>query len=200
MSQHPSYLLWTDLETTGLYDGNKPPKLMEAAFVLLPFGDFDINNAQMIIQQTYMLMPNDVKALIPFIQDMHSKNGLIADCQEAHELPATGQYKVIAALREQGVDAKDFAFAGSGIAPFDLPLLREYMSDLYEYAHYAPFDLGTARRALQMLYPDTNLDNPNWSPADSTHRAFEDVVDELNEAQWYSKNFSLVSAFDASYL
>jgi len=117
-----------------------------------------------------------------FVVDMHTKNGLLKQSLDAYHEPWHAQDALMQGLKALGIGRFECAPAGSGIAPFDCPLMRIYMFELYNYLHYAPYDIGAGRRFMRMFM---NMESPE---EESAHRAMGDVEAQLREAQWWKKN------------
>lgn len=199
----PTYLLWVDLESVDTIENPTPPKLCEAAFLLLPYADFDPLHAQGEFGTVLHTDRSDwyeedgenltVKVL-PVIYEMHAKSGLLEDSLNAMPSATVGwvQACVMDLLHDAGVERGTVSFAGSGVAAFDIPLIRYWMPELYAFAHYAPYDIGTARRAFRMYWPEVQMTPPSASAgADKTHRAMDDIVAHLSEARYVRDNFLL---------
>lgn len=186
-----THLLHLDLETTGLWTApNEPPMVLEMAALLMPFGSLDPADALSSLDMVFPCPESTLQAMVPFVADMHTHNGLLSEVRDSTNCFGDAQQEVFAAFDLHDIDPAKVAMAGSGIAPFDVPLLRHWMFDLYSALHYAPYDLGTGRRTLTMLFgydPDTNYGLP-----ESNHRAMPDVLLQLAEARAIRDKWKLV--------
>lgn len=189
MSRHePKWWLWFDFETTGLWTAaDEPPQLLEMAAVLLPFGELDFEKGEVLTDTVFKCAEHHLQAMDSFVVDMHVKNGLLDEVRKSTTLPAQAELEVVRGLLEAGARKNEVALAGSGIAAFDVPLLRLYMFQLYDFVHYAPYDLGLGRRILNGLWSGLVGDAPGGD--DSDHRALGDVKLQLAEAAWYRDNY-----------
>lgn len=189
----PKWWLWFDFETTGLWNGpDEPPALLEMAAVLLPYGNLERQDATVLTNRVFSCRASTLQAMDTFVQDMHTRNGLLREVIDSSDLPEQSELDIVRALTvDFGAKRGEVCMAGSGIASFDVPLLRLNMFGLYNFLHYAPHDLGTGRRMLQDLWPDTDLSAAPGSSDESNHRALDDVWLQLAEARWYRENFSL---------
>lgn len=180
LDTHLTHWLWFDLETTGLWTDDGAPQILQIGGALLPFGDLDYPLWD--FQYTLYFAPEWVPTLNPYVIEMHTRSGLLAEAA-ASTLMNVGQLEamVLSKLEFYGVAPGNCAPAGSGIAPFDLPLLREHMPRLYRFLHYAPYDLGAGRRMLEALSTMDFADMPDHKGG---HTALGDVRAQLEQARW----------------
>lgn len=191
MSKQPlTHWLWFDYETTGLYQGNTAPALLEMAAILLPFGELDPDKGTVLTNRVFKAQQGTWLTLDPFVQKMHTANGLWAAAVSAPSAstPTVSMYEVLHGLEAHDIKPRQCAPAGSGIAPFDLPLMREKMTKLYDYLYYTPYDMGAGRRMLSSIWGATEVDEPDTDP---THRALDDVLGQLAEARQYRTGYRL---------
>lgn len=182
----PEYLLWFDYETTGLWTAaDEPPELLEMAAICLPYGEFNPANAVFSINRVFKCAAATIQSMNSFVIDMHVKNGLLQDVTAASRTPQQAEQEILAAFDDAEIAPKKVCAAGSGIAGFDMPLMRINQFELFEYLHYQAYDLGTAHRALRML--GVGIEAP-W--VDSIHRAYTDVLQQLEEARYLKEAFS----------
>lgn len=186
------YLLWVDLETTGLPEVH--PNVIDFTDVhLMEMGAIITDTSLNIIDnmaytEVVKMNPDIANALRAndFVREMHQKNGLIRDCLKATDTMEEIDAAVSEMMGEMGVKPGEFALAGSGIAAFDLPFIRTKMPQISEWLAYFPYDIGVFRRLMRSL-AGRSVVNPNLSSFgnDKLHRAFADVKAHLDEAITY---------------
>jgi oligoribonuclease (3'-5' exoribonuclease) len=184
-----TYLLWCDLETTGL--DLKADVILEAAFILTD------SNLDAKMQSHHLFPPSqagwDLLLANEFVRKMHAANGLVA------ELVSSGSrldWQAENAIRDHDVelegaisrhleDGDTLHLAGSGIAAFDRPLIDRDFPLVSHLLHYAPIDVGVLKRTWQMWagQPISTDD------ANKTHRAMADVEGHLREARLFRDEF-----------
>lgn len=151
-----SKLLWVDLETTGLdpfHDDILEIAVVESEFSD-PFGPWEF-----IIDTPVKLTPRE---LVPYIQAMHTANGLLADCMANGET-VTRAEDVILARMSPGTPL----IAGSSVH-FDLAFLRVHMPRLAARLHYRTYDV----RSIELFCQSLGM--PELEKGDA-HRAMADV-------------------------
>lgn len=177
-----THWLWFDYETDGLWrEAHEPPALIEMAVALLPFGE--LLDEQIIWRKSWVFKLNEVRMRMmdKFVLDMHINNGLLFESQKSGLKPEYAQERILIKMQELGIGPGRCALAGSGIAPFDVPLMREYQFPLYQHMYYTPYDLGAGRRALGAVM---NIDLSGMPDSTDGHRAMSDVMAQLKQARW----------------
>lgn len=185
--KHPDYLLWFDFETDGLWSTrDQPPKLLQMGGFVMPFGDFDSSLSLFDFEWDFGIDQHVVDSMDPYVRKMHTDSGLIDRCLTSVVTPEMASKRLMKFFLIEGIAAGNIGMAGTGIAPFDVPLLRHYMFDVYTYMHYAPYDLGTGRRMLELLGTKFPEDMPDSSGG---HTARADMEAALRQAHWLSEDW-----------
>lgn len=185
--KHPDYLLWFDFETDGLWSaGDKPPRLLQMGGFILPFDKFDTADAVFDFEWDFGITQQVVDKMDPHVRKMHTESGLIDRCLQSIITPKLAIKRLLAFFLKHEIAAGNIGMAGTGIAPFDVPLLRHYMFDVYTYMHYAPYDLGTGRRMLELLGAKFPSGMPDSSGG---HTARADMEATLRQARWLSESW-----------
>lgn len=195
MSQtYPRFLIWTDIETTGLPVGNdfSGVEVLEVAIIVT---DFDLTpkvGYEEIVTMT-PLIAERIRAN-PFVKEMHGKSGLLVDAVAAaregkNVTLADIENEILDILGEMG-DADSFMIAGSGVAAFDYPLIKAKMPTLAQWLAYYPIDIGIMRRSGKILAGREFVSHTAQSYGEAkVHRAMADVRAHLEEAGKYRQVF-----------
>lgn len=181
-------LFWTDIETTGLPTAAAPNDYstvypLEIAVILT---DLDLN--PLAGYQTVLRPTPEVVAKLrenPEVVEMHKTSGLLKDLKGETSTLAEAQADIIALLKDRTTfDKGEFAIAGSGVATFDLPLIRQHFPEVASWLAYFPFDVGIFRRLTKIYGHGQDVYNPHLASfgASKMHRALEDVKAHLEEA------------------
>jgi oligoribonuclease (3'-5' exoribonuclease) len=125
----------------------------------------------------------------PVIWEMHERSGLLEECRASdlltHEADVQLSEYVAGSVAKLGLSAKSLMLAGSGVSHFDFRFVRRQLWQTERWLHYAPFDIGLARRVFSVL-GGSWLSSPVLasSGAAKTRRALDDVLAHLEEARW----------------
>lgn len=196
----PKILVWCDTETTGL--DPKTHKLIEIAI-----GFTDVN-FEVLETLTFVLPCPDLESVYnetaPFVQEMHTKNGLWADVHAAtpvievkegmsHQDVLGQQWRVEikakAAIEQVIIEAMSRYGLGEnartrchGYNPaFDLGFLAENMPRLHRCFDHNKGDV----RALEHFCLLWGLEK--HKPVNHNHRALDDLLDEIEAAKHYRR-------------
>lgn len=179
-----TYLLWVDLETTGL--DLVDDEILEACFILT---DSDLNT-QWQAHTTFQPSKKGWDRLTSneFVRNMHADNGLIGDLVKKWGRPVGPsfmEFENSLLNKLNPLVGSTIHLAGSGVAAFDRPLINRDFPRVAKMLHYAPIDVGVLKRCWQMwIGSDITDDN-----AAKTHRAMSDVEGHLREARAFRHAF-----------
>lgn len=179
-SPDPKYYLWMDLETTGLDPAMDPP--LEVAVLVTTPDLIEVPGTRF-----QALMPLDEWARLrlsetPFVENMHKDNGLLSEIERGIPMMHEGvENSILSILQSLSDDPKPVFLAGTGVAAFDIHVLRTWMPRLADYLDYRTIDVGQIRRFLKYVL---NVKG-EWMPeeADNNHRAQGDLLNSLNQAR-----------------
>jgi len=165
MAPLPKYLLWLDLETTGLDPATT--SVLEVWWELTDWSLAPVASAHGVRHASW---GDGTAPMDDVVRDMHTKSGLIDACvtpSGAHDV-GTAMYRLVGLLLDIG---EPVALAGSGVAHFDRLVLAAQYPDVAAHLTYWSLDLGPIRRLAEGTgYGDLAL------PAiDIVHRAEADV-------------------------
>jgi len=175
MSNQREFLLWMDMETTGL----EPyvDDVLELAAVLTDTSLNELGTYESVVAV------NRVTALHRMISNsavekMHRDNGLL-DALRSKDLPRLGEVESeVVELIDRLAPNGTVYLAGSGVSHFDHHVIMAQMPALASKLHYAAIDVGSPRRMFQMA-----TGSPLVTANDrKTHRAMDDVRCHLEDA------------------
>jgi oligoribonuclease (3'-5' exoribonuclease) len=187
MSKYPTTLFWCDIETSGLpvHGDYTDVHLLEIAVILTDFNLSPFKGYQAVIKMTKpaadALRAND------YVRAMHTKSGLLKDCVQSPEAITMDQ-----AEREilELLDQDSYMIAGSGVAAFDHPFIKQKMWLLAEKLAYFPFDVGVLRRSSKILAGRDVVNPTLHSYGDAKeHRALADIKAHLAEGESFRDYF-----------
>lgn len=185
-------LCWLDIETTNLPKGNNwdDVSVLEIAVVVT---DFALNK-EAGMQAVVKITPEAAEQLRanPEVLKMHQENDLIKESIVATQTLAEVEQEIIELLRGTGLDEGEFMIAGSGVATFDLQLIKDKMPLFAKWLAYYPFDVGVLRRTVKILNGNRDLVpivKESFQEGVKKHRALDDVLAHLREAENYQTYF-----------
>jgi oligoribonuclease len=160
-------LLWLDLETTGL--DPRECKVLEIAVaqadLAAPFNTSLFYHA---------VIRHDGANLSPFILDMHTKNGLLAECATSGVLIEEVD-DLLASLVPQEERSEMPVLAGSSIH-FDHDFIRVHLPRFAERLSHRHYDVSAVKLFCE------SIGMPKLPRAEA-HRAREDVLESIRHAQ-----------------
>ena len=168
------YILWVDLETTGVEDMDE---IVEIGAILTNEHLEEIDRLEMIFGTSRIL-----SEIEPHVLQMHAENGLLyelngktmAEDREGEILSWLGQHGALKLGR--------LPIAGSGVGHFDRRFIRKYWPKLENRLQYWTYDVGVMRR-LWRLASGKTLGEDAFEG--KTHRAMDDIEQHLQEARLY---------------
>jgi oligoribonuclease (3'-5' exoribonuclease) len=195
---YPSVLLWLDMETTAL-----PPKgtndfsdvyVMEISVIAT---DFDLK--PYFGYEGVVGMTDEMKASLgrnPEVVQIHLKNGLLKASKESTDTLRVIESEIVGMLQNKTSQNKgEFIIAGSGVAAFDHPLIKEKMPELASWLTYYPADIGVVRRLSKILSGGRDVITPvqeSFAEGVKAHRSTPDVQADIKLAKEFQKLFHWV--------
>lgn len=173
-------LAWIDLETTGLNPARDV--VLEVACIVT---DDQLNEVARF--QRVLWTPLEYQHLTPFIQEMHTANGLWAEVKgpESHERWAV-ENELVTFLEHFAQGAQ---LAGSTIS-FDREFLRHHFPRVLDVLHYRNLDVSTLNEVARRFWPELHGSRPN-NPV-KAHRAMDDLEESIRVARHYIDRLAYV--------
>lgn len=173
-------IAWIDIETTGFTeldtDGVKRHKILEIGIILTNSNYEPYACHQVVIH-------HDKQDLLDLMDDyvlnMHTKNGLLADCEASTISEAQAEQQVLDFL---GKNISNFTAPLAGNTIFlDRAFIEGRMPELSRYLHYRNFDVSALKIFFSKLSPKLEYQK------DASHRAMDDIAMSLKEVQYYHR-------------
>jgi oligoribonuclease len=165
--------VWVDLEMTGLDPDSCA--IVEMAMIITDGNLSPIAQLERVIWQP----PEVLARTVPFVQDMHTKNGLFDKVRVSPYSVADVEREAVGLLA-QHVPYKQGILAGNSVHQ-DRRFFYKYMPSFESFLHYRQIDVSSLKVLVQ-----------NWGPKKAVfekqnerHTALEDIQQSLAEAAHY---------------
>ncbi|QIE02242.1 oligoribonuclease [Buchnera aphidicola] len=178
MKNNQNYLIWIDLEMTGL--NPKKHRIIEIATLITD------NYLNVVAEGPVISIYQKEKYILCMDQwniMTHTENGLIKRIKSSVYNEAMAEHKTITFLKKW-VPMKSSPMCGNSITQ-DRRFLFQYMPKLESYFHYRNIDVSTLK---ELFY--------RWNPVilknfkkQNTHRALEDIRESVLELNFYKNYF-----------
>lgn len=176
MAQNKEYLIWIDLEMTGL--DLEQDVIIEIATIIT---DQQLN----IIQEGPNLTLHQPEAVLSQMDEwntrQHHQSGL-ADQVRASCLSEEGAEHITLEFIKKYVPAAVSPMCGNSICQ-DRRFLWRYMPELEKYFHYRNLDVSTVKELARRWAPHLAYQK------ESSHRALDDIRQSIAELQYYRAHF-----------
>ena len=195
-------LIWIDLETTGLVPEKCEILELAVAFSTLeqPFVFADPNLASptytgrpvmserlRVFSWVFGLDMEEQARLDPFIKNMHTKNGLLAECCESNLGVKYAEDELLRIVPEV-TDKDDRPTLAGASVHFDLAFIRVHMPRLAKRLSHRVYDTSAIRLFCR------SLGMPKPPKGNEAHRATEDVYAAIEQArtckEWIDQGWS----------
>lgn len=176
-------ICWYDFETTGLDPAEDA--ILEVGFVLTTDDLTEILRWSSPI--AYGSFAETLRVSVdPVVRDMHDANGLWGLCASDTALPLSDVEQVWLHLLDHHSDeGEEIVGAGSGVASFDLQILKAQMPAVAQRLAYFSLDAGVVRRFAQRLGVE-----PPEQGSHGDHRALTDAANALELWRHYETQFA----------
>jgi len=176
MTTKKDYLIWLDLEMTGL----EPEQC-----VILEIGCLVTDSNLHTIAEGPVIAIHHPDAILDHMeawsQEQHGKSGLTQRCRESKVSLADAEAKTLAFLKEQA-EAKASPLCGNSIGQ-DRRFLYKYMPTLNEFFHYRNVDVSTIKELARRWYPASMAGPEKKNP----HSVLEDIRESIQELSHYRR-------------
>ncbi len=168
------YLVWLDLEMTGLSPDTD--LIIEIATAVT---DLNLNIVEEGPSIAIATSDKDLQRMSPFICDMHKRSGLITRIKQSSTSLAEAEQETLEFLKKY-VKQGYSPICGNSIC-LDRRFIVRYMPHLADYFHYRNLDVSSLKILAQSwgkgIVPEFKKQN--------THRAIEDVRESIAELKYY---------------
>jgi oligoribonuclease len=178
MAQDPNYLIWIDMEMSGL--NPEADRVLEIAIVVTDSQLLTVAEAPLkIVHQ-----PDEVlDRMDSWNKSTHRKTGLIDKVKAARQSEAEVEAELIAFLA-QYLPEKTSPMCGNSICQ-DRRFLARYMPRLEAFFHYRNLDVSTLKELAKRWKPGIMAGLTKHGK----HEAMADIYESIEELKYYRDNF-----------
>ena len=178
MAQNQNYLIWLDMEMTGLVP--ETDRIIEVAMVIT---DNDLNTVAeaptLVVHQ-----PDSVlDAMDNWNKSTHGKSGLI-DRIKVSTLDEAHVEEAFLAFLKEHVPVRTSPMCGNSICQ-DRRFMARWMPKLEDYFHYRNLDVSTLKELAKRWKPEV----AQGIKKHGKHEALADIYESIEEMKHYRDNF-----------
>lgn len=178
MAQNQNYLVWLDMEMTGLFPDTD--RIIEVAMVIT---DNDLNT----IAEAETLVVHQPDSVLEEMDNWnkstHAKSGLIERIKVSTFDEAYVEEKFLAFLKEH-VPTRTSPMCGNSICQ-DRRFMARWMPKLEDYFHYRNLDVSTLKELAKRWKPDM----AKGVKKHGKHEALADIYESIDELKHYREHF-----------
>lgn len=176
------YLLWLDIETTGLNPSQHV--IIELAYVLT---DFNIKN--IFKEKDYIINPDDtieniISNMDPWCIEQHTKSNLLSKIKESKYSVEQVENLILNDLHTFLPENSKIYLAGNSVH-FDKMFLNKYMKNLSDKLSHRILDVSSFAIMFKNLYNEIYDKRPLKK---YKHTALSDIWESINEYIYYVEN------------
>ncbi len=119
--------------------------------------------------------------LVPVVQEMHTRSGLLEEVRACTRTVAEAQELVLAYVRELVPEPRTAPLCGNSIAT-DRAFLARHMPELDAYLHYRMVDVSSIKELARRWFPRAYYAAPAKGGG---HRALADIRESIEELRYY---------------
>jgi len=178
MAQNQNYLIWIDMEMTGLIPDTD--RVIEIALVITD------NNLETIAEAPVLVVhqPDSVLDVMDaWNKSTHAKSGLIEKVKASLLDEAAVEAQMLEFLKEY-VPTRTSPMCGNSICQ-DRRFLARWMPKLEDYFHYRNLDVSTLKELAKRWKPGM----AQGVKKHGKHEALADIYESISEMKYYRENF-----------
>lgn len=178
MAQDPNYLVWLDMEMTGLNPDQD--RIIELAMIVT-------NSDLEVMAQSPVWAVHQTDDVLDGMDDWnkttHGNSGLIARVKASHLNEAAVESEALAFM-QQYVPQRVTPMCGNSIGQ-DRRFMARYMPVLEDWFHYRNLDVSTLKELCRRWRPDL----AGGFKKESAHTALADIQESIEELKYYRQHF-----------
>lgn len=177
MKEKDAYLIWMDLEMTGLDPDAE--RIIEIATIITD-GRLNIlaEGPELVIHQPDALLDG----MDEWNRTHHGGSGLTERVRRSKVTEAAAEEETLTFIGRY-CEPRTIPLAGNSIHQ-DRRFLSRYMPRLHDYLHYRNVDVSTIKELAKRWHPEVAHRAPRKS---GSHRALEDIKESIAELRYYRR-------------
>ena len=176
MAAHDGYIVWIDLEMTGLDPSRE--RIIEIATVIT---DGQLN----VVKEGPDLVVHQPQALLDAMDDWnrshHGGSGLVERVRRSRVSESEAEEQTLSFVSQYVTKSRTAPLAGNSVHQ-DRRFLERYMPRLNDYLHYRNVDVSTIKELAKRWYPDVR-----GYQKQNSHRALDDIRESIAELRYYRR-------------
>jgi len=178
MAQNQNYLIWLDMEMTGLVPDTD--RIIEVAMVITD-GNLDTvaESPVVVVHQADSVLDG----MDNWNKSTHGKSGLIDKVKASTLDEATAQSQLLEFVQEY-VPIRTSPMCGNSICQ-DRRFMARWMPELEAYFHYRNLDVSTLKELAKRWKPEV----ASGIKKHGKHEALADIYESIEEMRHYRDNF-----------
>ena len=178
MAQNQNYLVWLDMEMTGLNPDTD--RVIEIAMVVTDTNLETVGESPVVV----LHQPDSVlDGMDSWNKSTHAKSGLIAKVKASTQDEAAAQAQLLEFLKEY-VPERTSPMCGNSICQ-DRRFMARWMPELEAYFHYRNLDVSTLKELAKRWKPEI----ANGIKKHGKHEALADIYESIEEMRHYRDTF-----------
>ena len=178
MAQNQNYLVWIDMDMTGLNPDSD--KIIEVAMVVTDGNLETVAEAPvLVVHQSDSVLDG----MDSWNKNTHGKSGLIAKVQASSLSEADVEAQMLAFLQAH-VPARTSPMCGNSICQ-DRRFMARWMPKLEDYFHYRNLDVSTLKELAKRWKPEVT----QALKKHGKHEALADIYESIAEMKHYREHF-----------
>ena len=178
MAQNQNYLIWLDMEMTGLNPDSD--RIIEVAMVITDAElEAIVESPVLVVHQADSVLDG----MDAWNKSTHGKSGLIDKVKASTLDEATAEEQLLAFLKEH-VPERASPMCGNSICQ-DRRFMARWMPKLEAYFHYRNLDVSTLKELAKRWKPEV----AQGVKKHGKHEALADIYESINEMKHYREHF-----------
>lgn len=178
MAQNQNYLVWLDMEMTGLSPDSD--RIIEVAMVVTDANLETISESPVVV----IHQPDSIlDGMDAWNKSTHGKSGLIDKVKASTVDEATAEAQLLAFMKEH-VPERTSPMCGNSICQ-DRRFMARWMPQLEAWFHYRNLDVSTLKELAKRWKPEV----AGGVKKHGKHEALADIYESIEEMRHYRDNF-----------